>query len=130
QSKHRKAIEARFKDRLKRDRAKSTILPISEFGIMEMTRQRMRPSAQGTHYSELPPQMGRGWVRKPESLAAEALRELALVLSYEKVQKAELVVPGRVAGELLSSRRRSITRMELVTQKTVMVRVSDALGTE
>lgn len=130
QSKHRKAIEARFKERLKRDRAKSTILPISEFGIMEMTRQRMRPSAQGTHYNELPPQMGRGWVRKPESLAAEALRELGLVLSYDKVQKAELVVPGRVAGELLSSRRRTITRMELVTGKIVMVRVSDALGTE
>lgn len=130
QAKHRKAIEARFKDRLKRDRAKSTVLPISPFGIMEMTRQRMRPSAQGTHYSELPPQMGRGWVRKPESLAAEALRELALFLSYDKVQKAELVVPGRVAGELLSSRRRTITRMELVTQKTVLVRVSDSLGTE
>ncbi len=130
QAKHRKAIEARFKDRLKRDRAKSTILPISQFGIMEMTRQRMRPSAQGTHYTELPPHMGRGWVRKPESLAAEALRELALILSYDKVKKAELVVPGRVAGELLSSRRRSITRMELITQKTVMVRVSDQLGTE
>lgn len=130
QAKHRKAIEARFKDRLKRDRAKSTILPISQFGIMEMTRQRMRPSAQGTHYTELPPHMGRGWVRKPESLAAEALRELALILSYDKVKKAELVVPGRVAGELLSSRRRSITRMELVTQKTVLVRVSDQLGTE
>ncbi len=130
QAKHRKAIESRFKDRLKRDRAKSTVLPISPFGIMEMTRQRMRPSAQGTHYTELPPQMGRGWVRKPESLAAEALRELALILSYDKVFKAELVVPGRVAGELLSSRRRSITRMELVTQKTVLVRVSDSLGTE
>ncbi|MCA9273644.1 MAG: Rne/Rng family ribonuclease [Phycisphaerales bacterium] len=130
QAKHRKAIEARFKDRLKRDRAKSTILPISQFGIMEMTRQRMRPSAQGTHYTELPPHMGRGWVRKPESLAAEALRELALILSFDKVKKAELVVPGRVAGELLSSRRRTITRMELVTQKTVLVRVSDQLGTE
>ena len=130
QAKHRKAVEARFKDRLKRDRAKSTVLPISPFGIMEMTRQRMRSSAQGTHYTELPPHMGRGWVRKPESLATEALRELALILSYDKVKKAELVVPGRVAGELLSSRRRSITRMELITQKTVLVRVSDALGTE
>src|SRR5690606_2028315 len=65
QAKHRKAVEARFKDRLKRDRAKSTVLPISPFGIMEMTRQRMRSSAQGTHYTELPPHMGRGWVRKP-----------------------------------------------------------------
>lgn len=130
QAKHRKAIEARFKERLKRDRAKSTVLPISEFGILEMTRQRMRPSAQGTHYSELPPHMGRGYVRKPESLASEALRELALVMSYDKVKRAELVVPGRVAGELLSSRRKSLTRMELVCGKPLLVRVSEALGTE
>ncbi|PHQ80614.1 MAG: hypothetical protein COB69_05715, partial [Phycisphaera sp.] len=130
QAKHRKAIEQRFKDRLKNDRAKSTILPISPFGILEMTRQRMRPSSQGIHYQELPANHGRGWVRKPESVSAEALRELALVLSYEKVKKAELIVPGRVAGDLLSHRRRSITRMELVLDKEVVVRVSDSLGTD
>lgn len=130
QAKHRKAIEQRFKDRLKNDRAKSTVLPISPFGIMEMTRQRMRPSSQGIHYQELPANFGRGWVRKAESVAAEALRELALVLSYDKVKKAELIVPGRVAGELLSNRRRSITRMEIVLDKDVVVRVSDSLGTD
>lgn len=130
QSKHRKAIEQRFKERLKNDRAKSTVLPISPFGILEMTRQRMRPSSQGIHYQELPANYGRGWVRKPESVAAEALRELQLVLSYDKVQKAELIVPGRVAGELLSNRRKSITRMELVSGKNVIVRVSDSLGTD
>lgn len=130
QAKHRKAIEQRFKDRLKNDRAKSTVLPISPFGILEMTRQRMRPSSQGIHYQELPANYGRGWVRKPESVAAEALRELQLILSYDKVQKAELIVPGRVAGELLSNRRKSITRMELITGKSVIVRVSDSLGTD
>ena len=130
QAKHRKAIEQRFKDRLKNDRAKSTILAISPFGILEMTRQRMRPSSQGIHYQELPANHGRGWVRKPESVSAEALRELALVLSYEKVKKAELIVPGRVAGDLLSNRRRSITRMELVLDKNVVVRVSESLGTD
>ncbi|RNC80372.1 MAG: Rne/Rng family ribonuclease [Phycisphaera sp.] len=130
QAKHRKAIEQRFKERLKNDRAKSTVLPISPFGILEMTRQRMRPSSQGIHYQELPANYGRGWVRKPESVAAEALRELQLILSYDKVQKAELIVPGRVAGELLSNRRKSITRMELITGKSVIVRVSDSLGTD
>jgi ribonuclease E len=40
--KHRKDIENRFRDRLRRDRARSTTLPISDFGILEMTRQRMR----------------------------------------------------------------------------------------
>lgn len=130
QSKHRKSIEQRFKDRLKNDRAKSTVLPINPFGILQLTRQRMRPSSQGQHYQEMPASYGRGWVRKPESVAAEALRELQLVLSYDKVHKVELIVPGRVAGELLSNRRKSITRMELVLNKNVIVRVSDTLGTD
>ncbi len=130
QSKHRKSIEQRFKDRLKNDRAKSTVLPINPFGILQLTRQRMRPSSQGQHYQEMSASYGRGWVRKPESVAAEALRELQLVLSYDKVHKVELIVPGRVAGELLSNRRKSITRLELVLNKNVLVRVSDTLGTD
>jgi ribonuclease E len=130
QAKHRKEIEQRFRDRLKNDRAKSTVLPISEFGILEMTRQRMRPSAMSQHYQELPAAFGRGHVRKAESVAAEALREVTLVLSYEQVQKAELIVPGRVAGELLSHRRRSILRLELTTGKHLDVRVADSLGSD
>lgn len=130
QAKHRKEIEQRFRDRLKNDRAKSTVLPISEFGILEMTRQRMRPSAMSQHYQELPAAFGRGHVRKAESVAAEALREVTLVLSYDQVQKAELIVPGRVAGELLSHRRRSILRLELTTGKHLDVRVADSLGSD
>ena len=130
QPKHRREVEQRFRDRLKKDRAKSTTLAISPFGILEMTRQRMRPSAQGQHYDELPAKFGRGWVRKPESVSTEALRELALVLSYDRVMKVELIVPGRVAGDLLSNRRRTLTRMELVSDKSIAVRVSDTLGTD
>ncbi len=49
---HRRDIEQRFRDRLKRDRAKTTIAHISEFGILEMTRQRMRPSHESLHFTE------------------------------------------------------------------------------
>jgi ribonuclease E len=129
-AKHRKEIEQRFRDRLKNDRAKSTILPISEFGILEMTRQRARQSAMSQHFQELPASFGRGWVRKADSVASEALREVMLVLSAPGVNKAELIVPGRVAGELLSHRRRSILRMELTTGKHIDVRVSEALGSD
>ncbi len=128
QAKHRKAIEQQFKDRLKGDRAKTTVLPISPFGILELTRQRMRPSAMSQHFQELPPAYGRGYVRKAESVSAEALREVQLVLSHDKVRKVELIVPSRVAGELLSHRRRTMTRIELTTDKHIDVRVGDSLG--
>ena len=128
QSKHRKAIEQQFKDRLKGDRAKTTVLPISPFGILELTRQRMRPSAMSQHFQELPPAFGRGYVRKSESVSSEALREVQLVLSHDKVKKVELIVPSRVAGELLSHRRREMTRLELQADKHIDVRVGDSLG--
>jgi len=62
-SKHRKDIEARIEEELKRDRAKATHLSISEFGMVEMTRQRMRPSMRKTHYIDCPHCAGTGEVR-------------------------------------------------------------------
>ncbi|MFG0306243.1 MAG: Rne/Rng family ribonuclease [Phycisphaerales bacterium JB040] len=126
-AKHRKAIEQRFLDNLKKDRAKSTILPISEFGILEMTRQRMRGSQESLNFAECATCKGRGLVQRPDSVAAQALRDLADVLVHDRVKSAELVVHPKVAGALLSTRRPSLTRVELRSGKKVDVRVSDTL---
>lgn len=123
---NRKDIEARFRERLKRDRARTTVGTISEFGILEMTRQRMRPSHESVHFAECPTCRGRGLVQKPESVAADALRELAALLDVPKVGKAEIVVGARVAGELLSHKRRLLNRIERSYEKHVDVRVSEA----
>ena len=122
---HRKDIENRFRERLKRDRAKSTVAPISPFGILEMTRQRMRGSHEQLHFSDCPICRGRGLVQKPDSVAGEALRELAAYLDYERISKVELVVSPRVAGELLSNKRRLLGRIERESGKHVEMRVSE-----
>jgi ribonuclease E len=124
---HRKDIETRFKERLKRDRAKTTVLPISDFGILEMTRQRMRGSHESVHFSECPTCRGRGLVQRPESTTSDALRNLAALLDHKAVAKVEMVVNPRVAGELLSGRRQSLGRLERRSGKHVDVRVSEAL---
>ncbi|MCX5688450.1 MAG: ribonuclease E/G, partial [Planctomycetota bacterium] len=124
---HRKDIENRFKERMKRDRAKTTVLQISEFGILEMTRQRMRPSHESTHFTDCPTCRGRGLVQKPDSVAADALRDLAAVLDVQRVHKIELAVSARVAGDLLSHKRQFLGRMERHYGKHVDVRVSEAL---
>ncbi len=126
-AKHRRAIESRYRERLKRDRAKSTVLPISSFGILEMTRQRMRGSHEKQHFADCPTCHGRGMVQKPTSVAADALRELSATLLHEKVKRVELVVSGRVAGELLSGKRQTLGRIEHSSGKGVDVRVSDAI---
>lgn len=127
---HRKAIEQRFRDRLKRDRARTTILPISQFGILEMTRQRMRSSHEKTHFQECPSCRGRGLIQRAGSIAADTLRELMLLLSHDRVARVEMVVGPRVAGSLLSSKRHSLTRIERITGKTVDVRISEAGGSD
>jgi ribonuclease E len=120
---HRKDIETRFKERLKRDRAKSTITPISEFGILEMTRQRMRPSHESVHFLDCPICRGRGVLQKPDSVASDALRELAALLDFETINKVEMVVAPRVAGELLSAKRGLLNRIERAHGKHVDVRI-------
>lgn len=124
---HRKDIEKRFQERMKRDRAKSTVLSISEFGILQMTRQRMRASHESAHFSDCPTCRGRGLVQKPDSIAGDALRDLSAVLDVESVKKVELAVSPRVAGELLSHKRQLLGRVERAYGKHVDVRVSETV---
>ncbi len=127
---HRKDIEQRFRERLKRDRARTTTLAISEFGILEMTRQRMRGSHESVHFTGCPTCHGRGLVQRPDSVAADAMRNLAALLDYERVSKVEMVVSPRVASELLSSRRLTLGRLERRAGKHVDVRVSETVGVD
>lgn len=127
---NRKDIENRFKERLKRDRARSTVLAISEFGILEMTRQRMRPSHESVHFTDCPVCKGRGMVQKPDSVAAEAMRDLCVILDLPKVNKVEMVVAPRVAGDLLSTKRQMISRVERQYGKHVDVRVSETVSVD
>lgn len=129
-ARNRKAIEQRFSERLSRDRAKSTILPISEFGILEMTRQRMRSSHERTHFTECHLCKGRGVIRRPDSVAAEALRDLALIASYDKIARVEMVVSAQVASHLLSGRRKQLSRIERISGTLTEVRVSETMSPE
>jgi ribonuclease E len=122
---NRRDIESRFREHLKSDRAATKILPISQFGIVEMTRQRMRSSLRSVHYTKCPTCSGRGLLRRPGSAAADALRELAALLDQPKVKSAELVVSPRLSGELLSGKRQQLTLLEYKSGKSVSVRVSE-----
>lgn len=127
---HRREIEKLMDDLLKKDRASTRALPISEFGIMELTRQRVRGSMKSVHFAKLDIGDGRGWVRRPDSVATNAMRDLAALLQHDRVAKVEMVVSPRVAGELLSSKRQALTRLELKLHKRVDVRVSESIAVD
>ena len=127
---HRRDIEERFRQNLKRDRAKTTTLRISEFGIVEMTRQRMRPSLRKTHFMACPHCDGRGEIKTPESVAGGAVRHIAFLLQYDRVKRVEMVCSLQVASVMLSSKRRELVRMEDQSGKKVHVRVSEAFAAD
>jgi ribonuclease E len=127
-SKHRREIEERLEGNLRRDRAKTTTLEISDFGIMEMTRQRMRPGLHKTSYTDCPHCQGSGEVRVPDAVAADILRRIGLLFSYDKVARVEVVCSARVAGVFLGTRRHMLHDLEERHGKRVDLRISEAFA--
>jgi len=125
---HRRDVEDRFREHLRRDRARATTAPISDFGILEMTRQRMRPSLRKTHYIDCPNCDGHGEIKMPDAVAGDALRSIAHLLHYERVKRVEMACSTRVASILLSGRRRMIDELEDRSGKRVEIRISEALA--
>ncbi|MBM3962394.1 MAG: Rne/Rng family ribonuclease, partial [Planctomycetes bacterium] len=127
-SKHRREIESRLDSNLSRDRAKTTTLEISDFGIVEMTRQRMRPGLHKAEYVDCPHCQGSGEVRVPEAVAGDMLRKVALLFSYERIARVEIVCSTRVAGVFLSTRRHALHELEERSGKKVELRISEAFA--
>ena len=75
---NQKEVERIFRDALKEDRARSRALRISAFGLIELTRQRMRPSLQSSTYHKCPHCQGSGTVKSFESQSIEIIRLLYL----------------------------------------------------
>src|SRR5581483_4255825 len=94
---HRRDLEKRLHDNLKDDRAKTKVLPMSQFGIIEMTRQRMRPSLKRSVYFDCPHCKGAGLVKTTESMSLDVMRRLAIAIHDQRVQRVELSVCPEVA---------------------------------
>ena len=121
--KNRREIEQRFRNNLKRDRARTQICPISQFGILEMTRQRMRPSFKKSVYMDCPSCKGTGLVKSPESVLLDAMRRLAAVLHHPHVGRVDLTISPDVAFHLLNLKRSQLVALEQQHGKPVTVRV-------
>src|SRR5439155_13211555 len=65
--KHRRGVERAMREAVKRDRARTKVLKISQFGLIEMTRQRIRPSLKRSVFQECPHCNSQGHVKTPES---------------------------------------------------------------
>jgi ribonuclease E len=109
---HRRIVERTLRDAVRRDRARTKILRTSPFGLIEMTRQRIRPSLKRSVYKECPACGGSGLVKSAESMAIEVVRKLIMCAQLPSVARIAVTVEEEVASYINNRKRRELTRLE------------------
>lgn len=127
---HRRKVERALRDALLRDRARTKILRTSPFGLIEMTRQRIRPSLKRSVYEDCPCCQGRGLVKTGESMAIEVVRVLMMACQQPRVSRITVRVNEKVAAYLNNRKRREVMNMEEATGVTVQILGSESLFPE
>ncbi len=121
ENKNRKAVEKVFREEMKKDRARSRVLRMNAFGLIELTRQRMRPSLQSSTFLECSYCSGSGVIKSYESQSIELMRLIFLAAARKDVAKIELGVSGEVASFLQNQKREAIARLESDSDKQVVI---------
>ena len=109
---NRRNVEHTLRDAVKRDRARTKILRTSPFGLIEMTRQRIRPSIKRSVYKECPSCTGTGLVKSAESMAIETVRKLLNCAQTAGVARITVTVEEEVASYINNKKRRELYQME------------------
>ena len=119
--KHRRGVERALRDAVKRDRARTKILRTSPFGLIEMTRQRIRTNPKRSAYMECPSCGGSAVVKTPESMAIDVVRLLILASQREPIVKVTLRVSDEVADFLNNRKRHELARLEEEGEMAIQV---------
>jgi ribonuclease E len=123
---HRRAVEQALRNALRRDRARTKILKTSAFGVIEMTRQRIRPSLKRSIYQDCPHCRATGNVKTAESMSIEIMRMLQLAAHRKTVRTLNIGCQVDVAQHLLNKKRKEILQWEEIGQ--MQVTIAGALG--
>jgi len=128
--KHRRNVERALKDAVKRDRARTKILRTSPFGLVEMTRQRIRPSLKRSIFKDCPCCYGKGVVKSAESMAIEVTRTVIAAAHQPGAAHVNVRVNDEVAAYLNNKKRREIALIEDETKVVVQITGSESVFPE
>src|SRR5690606_18407837 len=120
-SRNQRAVEDRLRDALEQDRARVQIGRISRFGLLEMSRQRLRPSLGESSHITCPRCDGQGTIHGVESLALSVLRRVEEDAMKDKTGRVIAQVPVEVATFLVNEKRAAIATLEARHGVTIMV---------
>ncbi|HET6912753.1 MAG TPA: Rne/Rng family ribonuclease, partial [Rhodanobacteraceae bacterium] len=128
-ARHQREVEEKLKNALKLDRARVQIGRISRFGLLEMSRQRLRPSLGESTQIVCPRCDGHGRIRGVESLSLSALRLLEEHAMKENTGQVLVQAPPTVANFLLNEKRASVVEIELRHKVHVVIVADENLET-
>lgn len=120
-SKNQRAVENRIRNALEIDRARVQVGRISRFGLLEMSRQRLRPSLGETSAVVCPRCTGQGTIRDTKSLALAILRLVQEEAAKERTGEVRAIVPVDVAAFLLNEKRSAVNDIESNSGVRVLV---------
>ncbi|MFO1733576.1 ribonuclease E [Pseudomonas aeruginosa] len=128
-AKNQRAVEERVREALEADRARVQVGRISRFGLLEMSRQRLRPSLGETSGIVCPRCNGQGIIRDVESLSLAILRLIEEEALKDRTAEVRARVPFQVAAFLLNEKRNAITKIELRIRARIFILPDDHLET-
>ena len=120
-ARNQRAVENRMRDALAVDRARVQVGRISRFGLLEMSRQRLRPSLGETSAIVCPRCTGQGTIRDTKSLALSILRLLEEEAIKDRSAEVRAIVPVDVAAYLLNEKRSALGEIEQVSKSRILV---------
>jgi ribonuclease E len=126
---HQREVEDRLKDALKLDRARVQIGRISRFGLLEMSRQRLRPSLGEATQITCPRCEGHGHIRGVESLSLSTLRLIEEHAMKDNTGQVLVQAPSSVVNFLLNEKRASVVEIEMRHKVHVMIVADEKLET-
>ena len=127
---NRRELEQAVKKWLSRDKAKSWITRVSRFGIIEMTRQRVRPSFESSNHVACSCCEGTGWVKSPTSAGIEILRRLRGELGQRQKKTCEITTGPDVTKYLCTDRGEILASFEKDYNKKIVVKNDPKLGSD
>jgi len=109
---HIKAVQDRLVEHLKNDKARMEVGKINRFGVLVMTRQRIRPSLQHVNHEGCPTCQGTGKVKTIEALVLSVLRRIKGIAARGDVKELRIKLSPEIAGAVLNGKRRDIAELE------------------
>jgi ribonuclease E len=128
EERHKREIERLLRTEMENDRAKTKVLRMSQFCMIEMTRQRVRPSLKRSIYMDCPHCHGSALIKTPESVSLDVMRRLAAGATRMDVARIDVKAYPTVATFLLNRKRKALVDLEEKTGKRINIMPDESMA--